>query len=194
MVDLVLTWVEEAFDGDLMAASTLALARLQRTSMGAETLLAEVGVEIIDLLYRRRRVYPQRWRAVRQAGNGHHIGENLERPAGPATPVPHGSLAGAEGDRGASSVLRSIQEVPPDPPVYAAWFTAEGRWFQLGDMTRREAEFLEHWYVGQADGYTKRGAFFARVRDLLDHGEQTVRERLTPEAIHQIAREVGIAL
>lgn len=185
IVDIVLDWCDEAFEDDLKAAAKSAVARLLRQPNGAQQFLEEVGADLIDLLYRQRRIYPERWRAIKHAipPDGHARGETHRSPANGGSQAP-----------GATEPVRPGLDVPPEPPVYAVWFSVEGRWFVLGDMTRAEADYLERWYAGQSAGYAKRAGFFGRLRDGFQHGEQSVRDRFTPAEIDAIARETGVKL
>lgn len=181
VVDVVLGWVEEAFDEDLKAAACDALERLLRLPNGAETFMRECGADVIDMLYRQRRVYPVRWREIKRGGQ-----EGDES---------HRTDAGAQRKtRGARRLVAPTTALSPEPPVFAVFFSVEGRWFNFGDMTKAEADYLEKWYAGQADGYAKRAGFFAAIRDGLQHGEQTVRERFTPADIEALARKTGVKL
>lgn len=182
VVDVVLGWVEEAFDDDLKAAARAALERLLRLPNGAETFMRECGVDVIDMLYRQRRVYPVRWREIKRGD---------QKPFDEPT-TPH--VAAQRNTRGAITTLATTTRVPPEPAVFAVFFSVEGRWFNFGDMTKAEADYLEKWYAGQADGFAKRAGFFAAIRDGLQHGEQTVRERFTPAYIEALARKTGVKL
>lgn len=181
VVDVVLGWVEEAFDQDLKAAARDALERLLRLPNGAETFMRECGPDVIDMLYRQRRVYPVRWREIKRGGRT--FVETQARYA-----------VAQRKTRGGIVSVTSEQAAPPESPVFAVFFSVEGRWFNFGDMTKAEADYLEKWYAGQADGFAKRAGFFAAIRDGLQHGEQTVRERFTPADIEALARKTGVKL
>lgn len=84
----------------------------------------------------------------------------------------------------------SVEEFQNEHSIYDALFEIEDRhWIPLGDMVKRNCEYLQERYSKLALGNYRKAVFFTELAKRLKNNKQNVRQRLTEAELESLAKE-----
>ncbi len=170
VLDTVLGWMSDVFDGDLHRAAEIVAVKAQDEGYVSGALWDEIGVNTLQRLYRERIGVDRRG-----------VLNLTERETAPTSTTITEPV---------TRIIRKADKVKRDESVYAQWVSANGKWYQLGDLTKKEAEELADDYDNRSKSNAFERDFYREIAEGLADG-QTVRQRYTAEQLADIRKSLA---